>query len=192
MKVRVVVLASGKGSNFGVLAEAARAGSLSLEIAALVTDRPGAPCTGLACGFGVPVIVLPGQGMERPRYDRRLAEVVAGLEPDWVLLLGWMRILTMEFLGRFPGRVVNLHPALPGMFPGKDAIARAWEAGRAGRIERTGAMLHLVPDEGVDTGPVLLVEELPLLPEEELSSLEERVHALEHRLVLELGQWMCR
>ncbi|HUX39168.1 MAG TPA: bifunctional phosphoribosylaminoimidazolecarboxamide formyltransferase/IMP cyclohydrolase [Rectinemataceae bacterium] len=184
---RIVVLASGRGGNFEALARAVAMGRLSIELAALVTDRPTAPCLAKARSFGINAIALPPAGQARAEYDEVLADLVEGFSPDWILLLGWMRILSKAFLSRFPGRVVNLHPALPGGFPGTEAIKRAWMAASEGRIDRTGAMLHLVPDEGVDTGPLIVSEELAILPGESLESLEERMHETEHRLVLGLA-----
>jgi phosphoribosylglycinamide formyltransferase-1 len=81
--------------------------------------------------------------------------------------------------------VVNLHPALPGTFPGVEAISRAYEAYQKGEIQHTGVMVHLVPDEGVDSGPVLASEVVPIYPEDSLETLEARVHAVEHRLLVE-------
>ena len=100
-------------------------------------------------------------GEARADYDARLADVVAGFGPDFVVLAGWMRILTMSFLGWFPDRVVNLHPALPGELPGTHAIERAWQEALAGERTATGVMVHLVPDEGVDDGPVLATRDRP-------------------------------
>ena len=91
----------------------------------------------------------------RSSYDERLADVVAAMHPDVVVLAGWMRLLTMSFLQRFPMRVVNLHPALPGEFPGTKAIERALEAAQRLGLRRTGVMVHFVPDEGMDDGPVI-------------------------------------
>ena len=95
-----------------------------------------------------------------------------------------MRLLTMAFLERFPGRVVNLHPALPGAFPGVDAIARAFTAFQLGVITETGVMVHLVPDEGVDAGPVLAQTTVPIYSGDTLADLEARVHAAEHDLLV--------
>ncbi|MBC7242566.1 MAG: phosphoribosylglycinamide formyltransferase, partial [Anaerolineae bacterium] len=97
----------------------------------------------------------------------------------------WMHVLSNAFLQRFPGRVINLHPALPGQFPGTDAIARAYQAFREGRITHTGVMIHFVPDEEVDCGPVIVSEKVPIYPEDTLEALEARVHVVEHRLYVE-------
>jgi phosphoribosylglycinamide formyltransferase-1 len=127
----------------------------------------------------------------RADYDARLADVVAGFGPDLVVLAGWMRLLTMSFLGWFPGRVVNLHPALPGELPGTRAIERAWHEALAGERTRTGVMVHLVPDEGVDDGPVLASEVVEIRPDDTLDTLSARIHATEHRLLVATLRTLC-
>jgi folate-dependent phosphoribosylglycinamide formyltransferase PurN len=97
----------------------------------------------------------------------------------------------MSFLGWFPGMVVNLHPALPGELPGVDSIARAWHEARDGRRDRTGVMVHLVPNEGVDVGPVLATATVPIQPTDTLESLTDRVHGVEHRLLVETLATLC-
>jgi phosphoribosylglycinamide formyltransferase-1 len=192
-RVRVVVLASGNGSNLQALLDASAAGALGAELAVVVSDRPGAYALERARLAGIPAVEAPfARGGDRRAYDVALAETVAAHDPDYVLLLGWMRILSSAFLSRFPGRVVNLHPALPGTFPGVRAIERAFEAYRAGAVDRTGVMTHLVPDEGVDSGPVLAVEEVPILDGDDLAGLEARIHAAEHRLVIETVSGLIR
>lgn len=134
---------------------------------------------------GIPAILaVKHKEIDRRIYDACLADQVATFQPDWVVLAGWMRILTSAFLERFPGRVINLHPALPGMFPGTEAIERAYRAYQAGAIPHTGVMVHLVPDEGVDNGPVIDQEIVPILKDDTLETLEERVHQTEHRLLV--------
>jgi len=107
------------------------------------------------------------------------------------VLAGWMRVLTMSFLGWFPRRVVNLHPARPGELPGTHAIERAWQEALAGERTETGVMVHLVPDEGVDDGPVLATETVAIRPDDTLESLTERVHATEHRLLVDTLRDLC-
>jgi len=101
-----------------------------------------------------------------------------------VVLAGWMRILSSLFLSSFPNRVVNLHPALPDTFPGTHAIERAYQAYHRGEIKHTGVMVHLVPNEGVDNGPVLGQQEIHFQPDETLEQFEARVHAVEHILLV--------
>lgn len=182
---RLVVLASGKGSNLQAILDACASGRLAAEVVGVVSDQPAAPALDRARRAGVPAHAVPRTGGERrPEYDARLADVVESTGPDWVVLAGWMRILTMAFLGRFPSRVVNLHPALPGEHPGTHAIERAYDVWRAGGPGRTGVMVHLVPDEGVDDGPVLATAEVPILPADTLDDLTARVHATEHELLV--------
>lgn len=181
---RLVVLISGNGSNLQALIDAAEDGRLPAQIAAVVCNRPEAHGLRRAERHGIPAIVLP-QSAPRATYDARLAERVASFRPDWVVLAGWMRVLTMNFLRHFPGRVVNLHPALPGQFPGVRAIERALAAARRGEIDGTGVMVHLVPDEGVDSGPTLASQAVPICPDDDLAALEQRIHAVEHQLLVE-------
>jgi phosphoribosylglycinamide formyltransferase-1 len=182
---RLVVLASGNGSNLQAIVDACATGRLEAEVVGVVSDQPAAPALARARRAGVPAHALPrAEGEARHVYDARLADVVGPTRPDLVVLAGWMRILTMAFLGHFPSRVVNLHPALPGEHPGTHAIERAYDAWRAGGPSRTGVTIHLVPDEGVDDGPVLATAEVVILPDDSLDDLTARVHAVEHELLV--------
>jgi phosphoribosylglycinamide formyltransferase-1 len=193
MTARLVVLASGSGSNLQALLDASAEGSFPAQVVGVVSDRPAAKALARGTAAGVPAVPLPPDpGEPRPDYDTRLADAVAALDPDLVVLAGWMRILTMGFLGRFPDRVVNLHPALPGELPGTHAIERAWHEALAGERTRTGVMIHLVPDEGVDSGPVLATATVPIQPDDTLESLTIRVHATEHRLLVSTLADLCR
>ena len=120
----------------------------------------------------------------RQEYDQRLADYVTTKQPDYIILAGWMRILSSAFLSSFPNKVINLHPALPETFPGTHAIERAFEAYQRGEIDHTGVMVHLVPDEGVDNGPVLATEIVSINKEDTLETLEARVHQTEHVLLV--------
>lgn len=185
MTARLVVLVSGNGSNLQAVLDACRAGTLDATVVAVVSNRAEAGGLARAAAAGVKTVVCePAPGEARAAYDERLGRVVARANPDLVVLAGWMRLLSMTFLQRFPGRVVNLHPALPGEFPGTHAVERAFAAARAGGRARTGVMVHLVPDEGIDDGPVLATAEVPIRPDDTLDSLTERVHAAEHELLV--------
>lgn len=193
VRSRLVVMASGNGSNLQALLDASRDGRLPAEVVAVITDRPDAYAVTRADHVGVPArVVTRGPGEPRPDYDARLAEVVQGFTPDFVVLAGWMRLLTMSFLAHFPGRVVNLHPARPGELPGTHAIERAFDEAAAGRRTMTGVMVHLVPDEGVDDGPVLATADVPIEPIDTLDTLAERVHAAEHELLVSALTDLCR
>ena len=134
MVARVAVLASGDGSNLQAIIDACAEQRLTAEVVAVVSDRPDVRRPGARRARPASRRSPSPRRRGEPRgdYDARLADVVAGFEPDCVVLAGWMRILTMSFLGWFPDAVVNLHPALPGELPGVDAIERAWHEARAG------------------------------------------------------------
>jgi len=185
MKPRLVVLISGNGSNLQAILDACKSGELKAEVVSVISNK--ADAYGLVRGKNANIesIHFAKQGDEsRNDYDARLAELVLTKQPDYVVLAGWMRILTSSFLNHFPNHVVNLHPALPGTFPGTHAIERAFEAFQHGEIEHTGIMVHLVPDEGVDNGPVLATKIVPIHKNDTLESLEERVHQTEHVLLV--------
>lgn len=185
-KARLVVLISGFGSNLQAMLDACESGELPATIVAVISNKTEAYGLERARQAGIPAIIKPlERGQPRREYDAMLAQRIAVFRPDWIVLAGWMRILTSTFLDCFPNRVVNLHPALPGMFPGTHAIQRAYDAYRDGKVQETGVMVHLVPDEGVDSGPVLKHQVVPIHPEDTLESLEERIHTVEHRILVE-------
>jgi phosphoribosylglycinamide formyltransferase 1 len=189
---RLVVLASGTGTNLQAILDACADGRLPATVAAVVSNKAGSGALQRAADAGVPYVhVAPHPNEPRADYDARLADIVSGFDPDWVVLAGWMRVLSMSFLGWFPGMVVNLHPALPGELPGVDAIERAWYESKDGLRDHTGVMVHLVPDEGVDNGPVLATAQVCIHPSDTLESFTNRVHAVEHRLLVETLATLC-
>ncbi len=187
---RLVVLISGNGSNLQAILEACSGNEIPASVVAVISNKPEAFGLERARRAHVPAIALPPlAGETRREYDTRLAAVVSTYLPDYVVLAGWMRLLTSNFLFAFPKRVVNLHPALPGAFPGAHAIERAYAAWQNGQIDHSGVMVHLVPDEGVDNGPLLAAEAIPFLPGESPEQFEARTHAVEHRLLVQtLGE----
>ncbi|HSH11071.1 MAG TPA: phosphoribosylglycinamide formyltransferase [Ilumatobacter sp.] len=190
---RLVVLVSGNGSNLQAILDACETGSLPARVVAVVSDRSDAYALQRSADAGVPAVHIGRRANEqRTDYDARLTDVVAGFAPDLVVLAGWMRILTKDFLGWFPDRVVNLHPARPGELPGTRAIERAWHEALAGQRTSTGVMVHLVPDGGVDDGPVLATEDIPIHPDDTLETLEARVHSVEHRLLVDTIRSLCQ
>jgi len=184
-KACLVVLISGNGSNLQAILDACASGDLPASVACVISNKADAYGLVRAKYAGVDAVHFAKQGAEsRNEYDARLAELVLTKQPDYVVLAGWMRILTSSFLNHFPNRVVNLHPALPDTFPGTHAIERAFEAYGRGEIEHTGIMVHLVPDEGVDNGPVLATEIVSINKDDTLDTLEARVHKTEHKLLV--------
>lgn len=185
-KRRLAVLISGNGSNLQAVLNACSAGQLPAEVVVVVSNRPEAFGLERARQAGVPAVVKPKlPGQSRQEYDAELAALVQPYQPDLVILAGWMRILTAAFLDVFSGRVINIHPALPGMFPGTHAIERALDAYHAGEIRETGVMVHYVPDEGIDCGPVIAHRSVPILAGDTIETLTDRVHQTEHKLLVE-------
>ena len=182
---RLVVLISGNGSNLQAILDACSSGVLPACVVCVISNSADAYGLTRAHRAGVEAFHFPKLEKEtRQEYDSRLADCVRSKRTDYVILAGWMRILTSAFLGQFPDRVINLHPALPGVFPGTHAIERAFEAHRRGEIQHTGVMVHLVPDEGVDSGPVLNEQVIDFKSGEALEDFEARVHVAEHKLLV--------
>jgi len=188
---RIAVLISGFGSNLQALIDAVEQADLpGVDIALVVSNEADAYGLQRATQHGIPAVTFPlapyKQGeRSREAYDADLAGILQAFDVSWVIMAGWMHVLSDAFLRRFPSRVVNLHPALPGAFPGTDAIQRAYQAHRGGEIDHTGVMIHLVPDEAVDAGPVVAQEVVPIHVDDGLDDLEERIHAVEHRLLVQ-------
>ncbi len=180
---RLVVLASGNGSNLQAILDAVTEGRLDAEVVAVVSNDHEAFALQRAAAAGVETVVLPHEGRDRADYDTELAYTVATFGPDLVVLAGWNRLLTSAFVSHHI--TINLHPAKPGAFPGLGAIERAYDGWRAGRVDHGGVMVHYVPDEGVDDGPVIAWEPVPFEPGDTLEAFEARVHRVEHRLLVE-------
>ena len=185
MEAKLAILISGNGSNLQAILDECKAGILTARVAVVISNKSDAYGLERAHKAGIPAVVKSKpKEQDRRQYDTDLADLVSSYAPDWVILAGWMRILSSNFLERFPNRVINLHPALAGAFPGTHAIERAYEAYRRGEIQHTGVIVHLVPNEGVDDGPVLAQEVVPIHPSDTLEILEVRMHAVEHRLLV--------
>jgi len=182
---RLVVLISGNGSNLQAILDACASGELHASVVTVISNKPEAYGLTRAKNAGIESVYFPKlENESRREYDTRLADYVITRLPDYIVLAGWMRLLSSFFLSCFPNRVMNLHPALPGMFPGTHAIERAFEAYQRGEIDHTGVMVHLVPDEGVDNGPVLGTDIVHIHKDDTLEALESRVHETEHCLLI--------
>ncbi len=184
---------SGSGSNLQAVVDACRAGTIDADVVGVVSNRVDAYGLVRADAAGIDTeLVEMHAGEDREAYDTRVAGAVASFEPDWVLLAGWMRLLTMAFLARFAGKVVNLHPALPGELPGTHSIERAWAEALAGDRSASGVMVHLVPDEGVDDGPTLGSRIVPIDTSGTLERFAADVHDAEHTLLVDVLASLCR
>jgi len=185
VKSRLVVLASGNGSNAQAIIDACAGAILNATVVVVISDVSEAFALTRARQNQIEALcVQRAKGESRTEYDRRLCTNVISFRPDVVVLVGWMRILSAHFLDNVQVPVVNLHPALPGELPGINAIQRAFDERDAGRRE-SGVMVHLVPDEGVDSGPVIGVRKVPLLASDSFVVFEKRMHCAEHELLIE-------
>jgi phosphoribosylglycinamide formyltransferase-1 len=176
----VVVLASGSGTLLAALLEACRAEDYPATVVAVGVDRD---CAATACAeaAGVPHFrVAPAAYPDRARWDAALTDAVAAHRPDLVVSAGFMRLLGPAFLDRFGGRTINTHPALLPSFPGVHGVRDALAYG----VRVTGATVHLV-DAGIDTGPILAQEAVPVLPADDEATLHERIKVVERRLLVD-------
>jgi len=178
--MRVVVLVSGSGSNLQSLIDSVHRAGGPIEIVLVVSSHPDVLALERAGRAGIATTVVPMVGRERAERDRELAGVVAGADPDLVVLAGWMSILTGEFLDRFPDRVINLHPSLLPSFPGLHAIEQALAWG----VRYTGVTVHFA-EEVVDGGPPILQEPVAVMYGDDAAALTARIREVEHRLVPE-------
>jgi phosphoribosylglycinamide formyltransferase-1 len=170
------VLASGEGTNLQALIDH------GLPISAVASNRTGAHALERARAAGIPAAVFE-LGDDRVSRDLAMADWLEEHRVEFVVLAGYMQLLTPAFLARFPDRIVNVHPSLLPDFPGLSAIEQAVAAG----VQTTGVTVHLV-DEGIDSGPVLRQEPVPVEPVE---TLVERIHSVEHRLLPEVVRELC-
>jgi formyltetrahydrofolate-dependent phosphoribosylglycinamide formyltransferase len=187
--MRLVVMVSGGGSNLQALMDAIQAKKLNAEIVCVVHNRKDAYGAIRAQNAGIPTIYHPlkpynDAKKSREDYDVDLAKLVLPYQPDLIVLAGWMLIFTAVFLDQFPKKVINLHPALHGMFDGTNAIERAYEAYQAQEIEYSGCMIHYAIPE-VDAGAVIVEARVPILPEDTLEQFTERMHATEHQIIVQ-------
>lgn len=183
---KLVVLISGNGSNLQAIIDACQAKELNAKICTVISDKPQAFGLERARKAAIPTISKEKKlEQSRESYDSELAKIIDSFQPDWIILAGWMRLLSQSFLRHFPHKVINLHPALPGMFPGINSIARAFAAYQTGNIKETGVMVHLVPDEGIDSGPILAQKSVPIYASDTIETLSERIHHTEHKLLIE-------
>jgi phosphoribosylglycinamide formyltransferase-1 len=178
-RVRVAVLCSGRGSNMAALINAAKAPDYPAEIVLVLSDKADAPALDLARAQGVAALAIAAKpfGRDRAAHEAALDEALSAADVQIVCLAGYMRLLTPFLVGRWQGRILNIHPSLLPAHPGLDTHARVLAAGEA----RHGCTVHLVTD-GMDEGPILAQAEVPVLPGDTAETLAARVLVQEHRL----------
>ena len=187
---RLAILLSGRGSNMVALVEAVRHGVLRgvAEVAVVFSNHPDAPGLAVAAALGCPTASLAAQGRKRAEFDAEVATLLQTYLPDYLLLAGYMRILSPGFVRAFAGRIVNIHPADTHQHQGLHAYEWAFE----NRLPETKITVHLV-DEGLDTGPILAQAPVDLRGADTLAEVERRGLAVEHRFYAEtVAEMLCQ
>jgi phosphoribosylglycinamide formyltransferase-1 len=188
---KVVVLASGSGTLLQAVLDATRQSNYPAKVVGVGTDRAGVEALSRAERAGIPnFTVRVADYVDRAAWDKALTQAVTAYRPDLVVSAGFLKILGPDFLGAFPNRVINTHPALFPSFPGMHAVADALALG----VKVTGSTVHFV-DAGVDSGPIIAQEAVVVEADDDEAVLHERIKAVERRLLVEtiekLGRGGC-
>jgi len=177
--LKLGIMASGSGSNFEAVADAIASQQLNAEIQVLIYNNPGIKAAARAERWGVPAVLLNHRDYKRREdLDTALVEVFRQYKVEWVVMAGWMRLVTPVLINAFPDRIINIHPSLLPSFKGVKAVEQAIEAG----VKIAGCTVHLVRLE-VDSGPILLQAAVPVLPDDTPETLHARIQDQEHRIL---------
>lgn len=183
-RCRLAILISGRGSNMLAIANACSTGELDADVALVLSNRKEAAGLTSAESLGIPTAVVEHSAFEsRDDFEQSMTQHLESVNPDWILLAGFMRILGEPFVKRWQGRILNIHPSLLPLYPGLNTHARALEAGD----REAGASVHLVIPE-LDAGPVIAQARVPVLPDDTPETLSRRVLSEEHGLYVKALQ----
>jgi phosphoribosylglycinamide formyltransferase-1 len=180
------ILLSGRGSNFMAIADQIAKGNLKAEIAVVISNRADAGGIEVARQRGMNAVVLESKGLPREEHDRRMGGALEQAAVDFVVLAGYMRLLSASFIQRFPQRIVNIHPSLLPAFPGLDAQKQAFDYG----VKFAGCTVHFV-DEQLDHGAIIVQRAIPVLPTDDEHSLAARILDQEHIAYSEALGLLC-
>lgn len=184
---RLVVLISGRGSNMQAIVNSVREQKLPAEIAAVVSNRDDAPGLEWARQQGIATAVVRHRDYgSREAFDLALADVIGGCVPDYILLAGFMRVLTPEFVARFTGKIINIHPSLLPAFPGLHTHQQALAMG----VQWHGCTVHFVT-LALDNGPIIAQGVLSVHADDTADTLGDRILELEHRLYADVVRWLA-
>ena len=185
-QLELVVLISGSGSNLQAIIDAIDNGSLDARILAVISNRPDAYGLTRAQQHNIPAISIDHrQFASREQFDRRLQEIIAKLQPDVLVLAGYMRILSDEFIEHFAPYILNIHPSLLPRYQGLNTHQRALDNGD----DEHGVSIHVVTPE-LDAGPVILQGRFAIEAADDSNSLQQKAHRLEHRMYPQVLQWI--
>ena len=176
--MNIAVFASGRGTNFSAIIKAVKSGRIKANLSLLVCDNPKAGAVSRAKRAGIKAVLVKREDFPgKEEFEAKIIEHLETSKIDLIILAGFMRLLSPEFVGRYAGRILNIHPALLPSFKGEEAIKDAFEYG----VKITGVTVHFV-DEKMDHGPVILQKALQISEDDTLESLEAKIHKIEHRL----------
>lgn len=177
-KCHLMLMASGTGSNVQALIDAVNHGQIQAEIVGVISDHPQAAVIQKAQSAGIESFISqPKDYNSRKDWEQSILDFCQARSSDLILLAGFMRILSADFLQHYPQQVINIHPSLLPAFPGRKGIKDAYDYG----VKITGVTIHYV-DDGIDTGPIIAQESLKIDPEWDLAQLESHIHQIEHQL----------
>jgi len=177
--LKLGILASGSGSNFEAVAEAIKNGQLNAHLQVLIYNNPQAKVVERAARCNVPAVLLNHRDFDsREELDAQIVETLQQYSVDWVIMAGWMRIVTPVLIDAFPDKIINIHPSLLPSFRGAKAVEQAIDAG----VKITGCSVHLVCLE-VDSGQILLQAAVPILANDTVATLHDRIQVQEHRIL---------
>jgi phosphoribosylglycinamide formyltransferase 1 len=175
---KIAVFASGSGSNFQAIIDVVQSGELEADISLLVCDKPGAFAINRAKAAKIPSFVFNAKDYRsKEDYEQEILEKLRNFGVEFIVLAGYMRLIGSKLLAAYQGRIVNIHPSLLPAFPGKDAIGQALAA----KAKWSGVTIHFV-DEGMDTGPIIIQERVPIDEDETKESLQWKIQKSEHKL----------
>ncbi|NEQ36800.1 MAG: phosphoribosylglycinamide formyltransferase [Okeania sp. SIO3I5] len=178
--LKLGILASGNGSNFEAIAEAINNQKLNAQIQVMIYNNPGAKVISRAEKWGVPSVLLNHREYKnREEFDRQIVKTLQEYDVEWVIMAGWMRIVTKVLIDAFPNQIINIHPSLLPSFKGIKAVEQALKTG----VKITGCTVHLV-DVEVDNGPILMQAAVPILPDDTPETLHERIQVQEHQIIV--------
>lgn len=176
--VKLGIMASGSGSNLEAIADAIAHGKLNAQIQVLVYNNPTAKVVERADRLGIPTVLLNHRSFaDRAALDEAIVAVMMQQQVEWVIMAGWMRIVTPVLIGAFPKRILNIHPSLLPSFKGSHAIEQALASG----VKITGCTVHLVELE-VDSGTILMQAAVPVQTDDTIETLHQRIQVQEHRI----------
>ncbi len=177
-KMNFAVLASGRGSNLLAIIKAIEAGKIHAQLKVVISDKKEAYALEHARKAGIPALFVdPKDFKDRESFDRTVVKRLQEFKVDFVVLAGYMRLVSIYFIQEYPNRILNIHPSLLPAFRGLHAIREAFDYG----AKVTGPTVHIVVEQ-MDDGPIILQEALAIDPKDSLESLEEKIHQAEHRI----------